>query len=254
MQRRQCARQAKVSRPSVARLSPHLSPHLSHPNLCALLTRDAFPTLAGSGSWDRTIKLWDSRAATACVGTYAQPDKVYSLCAGARRAADAATMPPLVLVATAGRHLNVLDLRSNAEPMQQRESALKSQTRCVAMMPSQKGYAVGSIEGRAAVEFLDVSAEAQAQRYAFKCHRIAVGGEETAHPVNALAFHPAHGTFASGGGDGLVNVWDGVNKKRICQYKRYPASIGALDFSPDGNAIAIAASSTLEGADAKEEP
>ena len=36
---------------------------------------------------------------------------------------------------------------------------------------------------------------------------------ETVHPVHTIAFHP-RGTFATGGGDGLVNVWDGANKKR----------------------------------------
>jgi cell cycle arrest protein BUB3 len=40
------------------------------------------------------------------------------------------------------------------------------------------------------------------------------------YPVNAIAFHPIHGTFATGGSDGIVNVWDGANKKRLCQLRR----------------------------------
>ena len=27
----------------------------------------------------------------------------------------------------------------------------------------------------------------------------------------------SHNTFATGGSDGYVNVWDGFNKKRLCQ-------------------------------------
>lgn len=57
----------------------------------------------------------------------------------------------------------------------------------------------------------------------------------------------SYGTFATGGCDGQVNVWDYRNKKRTCQYKkRYPTSIASLAFSPSGDFLAIAASYTFE--------
>ena len=87
------------------------------------------------------------------------------------------------------------------------------QTRCIRTFPNFSGYALSSIEGRVAIEYFDRAQEAQA--YAFKCHRVGT----TVFPVNALAFHPTHGTFATGGCDGLVNIWDGTNKKRLCQLK-----------------------------------
>jgi len=64
--------------------------------------------------------------------------------------------------------------------------------------------------------------------------------------VNAIAFHPFFGTFATGGCDGLVNIWDAQNKKRLCQFHKYPTSIAALTFSADGTLLAIAASYTFE--------
>ena len=39
----------------------------------------------------------------------------------------------------------------------------------------------------------------QARKYAFKCHRRSEGGRDTVFPVNAIAFAPFHGTFATGG-------------------------------------------------------
>lgn len=39
----------------------------------------------------------------------------------------------------------------------------------------------------------------QAKKYAFKCHRQSEGGKDTVYPVNAMAFHPLYGTFATGG-------------------------------------------------------
>ena len=67
-------------------------------------------------------------------------------------------------------------VRSNTQtppqPWQQRESSLKFLTRAVACMPNDAGYATSSIEGRVAVEWFDDSAESQARKYAFKCHRV----------------------------------------------------------------------------------
>jgi cell cycle arrest protein BUB3 len=60
--------------------------------------------------------------------------------------------------------------------------------------------------------------------------------------VNAVAFHPVTGAFATGGGDGYVCVWDGLKKKRLWQSTRYPASVACLAFSGDGRRIAVAVS------------
>nr|GEY71150.1 mitotic checkpoint protein BUB3 [Tanacetum cinerariifolium] len=53
------------------------------------------------------------------------------------------------------------------------------------------------------------------QVYAFKCHRKSEAGRDIVYPVNAISFHQVCGTFATGGCDGFVNVWDGNNKKRL---------------------------------------
>lgn len=146
----------------------------------------------------------------------------------------------------AGRHVYIYDLRNMKETLQRRESSLKFMTRTVKCMPNGQGYASASIEGRVAVEFFDPDPEIQKRKYAFKCHRANVDGVDTVYPVNALAYHPVHGTFASGGGDGVVSVWDGFNKKRLRQYPKYPTSIASLSFNSDGTMLAVASSYTFE--------
>lgn len=75
-----------------------------------------------------------------------------------------------------------------------------------------------------------------------KCHRSA----DKIFPVNAIAFHPIHHTFATGGCDGNVFTWDGENKKRVGHYSGYGTSIAALAFNYDGSLLAVAASYTYE--------
>lgn len=61
-----------------------------------------------------------------------------------------------------------------------------------------QGFALSSIEGRVAVEYLDPSLEVQKKKYAFKCHRLKESGIENVFPVNAISFHGIHSTFATG--------------------------------------------------------
>ena len=70
------------------------------------------------------------------------------------------------------------------------------------------------------MEYLDPSPEVQKRKYAFKCHRQKEDGVENIYPVNAISFHQAYSTFATGGSDGFVNIWDGFNKKRLCQFHK----------------------------------
>ncbi|XP_028548528.1 mitotic checkpoint protein BUB3.1-like isoform X2 [Dendrobium catenatum] len=169
-----------------------------------------------TGSWDKTLKCWDPGGANGpehtLVGTYPQPERVYSLSLVGHR----------LVVATAGRHVNVYDLRNMSQPEQRRESSLKCQTKCVRCYPNGTGFALSSVEGRVAMEFFDLSEASQSKKY---------------------------GTFATGGCDGYVNVWDGNHKKRLYQYSKYPSSIAALSFSKDGRLLAVASSYTFEEGD-----
>ncbi|RXG60002.1 Mitotic checkpoint protein BUB3 [Armadillidium vulgare] len=188
-----------------------------------------------TGSWDTNVKLWDPRGPREA-GSFQQPNKVYTIGLCGER----------VVVGTANRKVMVWDLRNMGFAQQKRESSLKFQTRCIRCFPNKQGYVVSSIEGRVAVEYLDPSPEVQKKKYAFKCHRLKEDGIEKIFPVNAISFHNGYNTFATGGSDGFVNIWDGFNKKRLCQFHRYPTSISSLSFSNDGNMLAISCSYLYE--------
>lgn len=46
-----------------------------------------------------------------------------------------------------------------------------------------------------------------------------------------------------------MNIWDPFNKKRLCQFHRYPTSIASLAFNNDGTMLAIASSYMHEKGD-----
>uniref|UniRef100_A0A6G1S9I3 Mitotic checkpoint protein BUB3 n=1 Tax=Aceria tosichella TaxID=561515 RepID=A0A6G1S9I3_9ACAR len=206
----------------------------TQPVRCVEYNQDV--NLIGTGSWDAHLKLWDPRLADssqkALVEDHVLPDKVYTMSICGHR----------LIVGLAGRRVLIWDLRNMTHV--QKESFLKYQIRCIESFPDQRGYVVSSIEGRVAVEYLDPSPEVQKQRYAFKCHRNKdpTTGLEIVYPVNAISFHRKYNTFATGGSDGYVSVWDGKNKKRVVQFHRYPTSITSLSFSPDGSTLATACS------------
>ena len=187
-----------------------------------------------TGSWDKTIRVLDFRQSHE-VGTYLQTEKVFTM--------DLAG--EVLVVGTAQKNILIWDLRNMSSVQTRRTSSLKYQTRCLRCFPDKKGFVMSSIEGRVAVEYLtDANSEDKhvSERYAFKCHRVKEDGKEYIYPVHSISFHQQHSTFATGGGDGLVNVWDRFNKKRLCQFVPYPTDIASLAFHPDGTQIAIASS------------
>ncbi|VDN90970.1 unnamed protein product [Brugia pahangi] len=184
--------------------------------------------LVASGGWDSAVMLWDPRSKSSA-GFGNNGDKVYAMDVHGNR----------ILVGTKDRKIIVWDVRNLGEPEQIRDSPLKFQTRAVKCFPNGEAFVVASIEGRVAVEYFDMSAEVQKNKYAFKCHREKdESGTEMIYPVNCIDFHPIHNTFVTGGSDALVNIWDPFNRKRICQLH----NIMSVSFNATGTQLAIAAS------------
>lgn len=248
-----------VAKSTVATIGRH-SPDTDKNDLLSGKTNAAVSCLStidanmiASAGWNKKFYLWDVRVQSkgnSAAATVDLPGKAFSM--------DASSDGTKVVVATSGRRNCFLDIRQPREPqpdkendesstiatvLLDRESSLKYQTRCVKFFPDGKGIAVGSIEGRVAIEYLDdIGLKSGKKKYAFKCHRV----NDTIYPVNAIAFHPVHGTFATGGADGTVVTWDGNNKKKLCSIAKCPTSIACLAFNHDGTQVAIASSYTFE--------
>ena len=196
-----------------------------------------------SGGWDSNLKVWDFRASNAVV-TRQESGKIFSM----------SNVNNLLVVAMNDRNLsyyNLTKLQQSGQliPDVQCKSHLKYQTRRVCCFPEGNGYAIGSIEGRCAIKYVNFGVEPQINKesgasttkddFAFRCHRSVATSTPEVYPVNDIAFNPRYGTFVTVGGDGDYVIWDKDSRSRLKQGSLSTRSpITACDYSNNGDLLA----------------
>lgn len=100
--------------------------------------------MAVTGSWDKTVKFWDLRSSQP-VGTLACQERVYTM----------DVRENLLVIGTADRYINVVNLKDPGKFYKTLQSPLKWQTRVVSCFTDSNGFAIGSIEGRCAIQYVE---------------------------------------------------------------------------------------------------
>lgn len=190
-----------------------------------------------TGSWDKTIKFWDTRQPQP-ITTIAMPKRVYTM----------DNKQQLLVVGTAERHIAIINLANPTTIFKSSQSPLKWQTRVVACYNEGDGYAIGSVEGRCAIKYVDDEAQKKSG-FSFKCHRqtqpnraAGSSSQSLVYPVNSIAFHPIYGTFVTAGGDGSFHFWDKNQRHRLKGFPSMQGSIPVCNFNRNGSILAYAVS------------
>lgn len=192
-----------------------------------------------SGLWDKTLKYWDMRSPQP-ISVISLPERVYCMDSSQK----------LLVVGCADRHLAIIDLTNPQQIFKSIMSPLKYQTRALACYPQGNGYAIASIEGRCAIQYID-DAEQLKSGFSFRCHRktpttnttartLLMNSETHIYTVNAISFHPIHGTFSTAGLDGTFCFWDKDAKQRLKNFPNVGAPITATAFNLNGSIFAYA--------------
>lgn len=195
-----------------------------------------------SGSWDKTIKYWDMRMPQP-ISIINLPERVYCM----------DSTQKLLVVGCADRHIVIIDLNNPQQIFRSTRSPLKWQTRTVCCYPQENGFAIGSIEGRCAIQYID-EIDQNKYGFSFKCHRKTQNenmnntlrnntfSESHAYSINSISFHPIYGTFSTAGSDGTFCFWDKDAKQRLKSFPSLNYTISSTCFNKNGSIFAYAMS------------
>lgn len=140
------------------------------------------------------------------------------------------TKDNLLVIGTADRQISVFSLTNPTTAYKTVTSPLKYQTRVLSCFSTGNGFAVGSVEGRCAIQYVEEKVTApyilpadslqdSTLNFSFRCHRDTPTANQrdpiNVYSVNAISFHPQHGTFSTAGSDGSFHFWDKDAKHRL---------------------------------------
>ncbi|PKI44454.1 hypothetical protein CRG98_035186 [Punica granatum] len=159
---------------------------------------------------DKMIIFWDPRLKRALVSKSLQVE------------VESISLAGFELMLAMGSSAYLYDLRNLDGPLQSKESKVDARIRCISSASSCSGFAVGSVDGRVAVE---------------------VSASSTSKNTAVL------GAFVTGDNEGYVAAWDFQNRRRLFELPRFPNGVASMSYNKNGDLLAIAASYSYQEAD-----
>jgi mRNA export factor len=153
---------------------------------------------------------------------------------------------PLLVTAHSELFIHYWDLRNifsgNFNPLGVTTSPLRCPTTSIQCFADGKGYAIGSIEGRCGIKYIDLSKNQinLADDFCFKSHRNDDASGSKVYAVNGLSFNKQFNTFATFGQDGSYYFWNKDTKSKLKSTKPAPWPVTAGDYLENATMFAYA--------------
>jgi len=191
-----------------------------------------------SVSYDKTLKVWDLR----------QQGPVATIRLGAKVVCSDMAFPKMILGLSNQRFhvFNILqDLIQHKSVGPERDTTLGADSPLSSVSIAKDGaIGIGSLSGRSALSWLD-GLLSMKDTFCFRAQQITAGqagntsGKAILFPVNAVGIHPKNTkTYFTTGRDGVINIWDTKNRKRIKRIETGGIPVTEAKWSPDGNMLA----------------
>ncbi|XP_062077097.1 mitotic checkpoint protein BUB3.3 isoform X2 [Humulus lupulus] len=164
---------------------------------------------------DNKILAWDTRTENELLCLVNVGSEVHSL-----------SLSGFDMMVAVGRSVYVYDLRNLGRSIPSKNSDMDVKIKCISSVPYSRGFAVGSVDGRVALEMSSSS----------DSNDISIGS-----------------AFYTGDNEGYVIGWDAQSRKRLFELPRYPNSIASLSINNRGQLLAVASSYTYQEAKEIEE-
>jgi serine/threonine protein kinase len=167
-----------------------------------------------SGSWDRTLKVWDSQTGQAILTLKGHTERIWSV----------AFSPDGKWLASGSqdRTLKVWDTQTGQEVLTLKGHS--GQVYSVAFSPDGKRLVSGSGDRKLKVW----DAQTGQEIFTLKGHT---------NVVESVAFSPDGKRIVSGSRDGTLKVWDAQTGQAVLTLRGHSSAVGSVAFSPDGKRI-----------------
>ena len=197
-----------------------------------------------TGNYDGIIRLWDIRDFSSPKASYDTNNCIYSMSLDNH----------ILLIGMHNGLISFFNLQKLRFGIFQPEIVFESNFNhllpiySISAFPNLEGFACLCLEGKVSVVFTDFNPKLAEnskklaendKNFIFRAHR--KNDQSESFLVNQVKVNKIYGTFATCGGDGVLNIWDYVSRSRL-KITNFPGNppITALDFSLDGNIIAYA--------------
>ncbi len=201
-------------------------------NYCQFVNPNSNMNLLLTGGLDGKICYWDLRNPSPVAG-FQCDGKIYGM----------DYKKNMVACVLSNEKVHIFNITDPNRPFKTEQSPLKNQQhRTIACFPDQDGYAVGSIEGRVGIQYLNGN-KSNKKSFVFKCHRVksSNGNMTEVYPINQIKFNQ-FGSFSTIGSDGCYFFWDKNTKSKLKKGNSCGQTISCCDWSRRGTMFAYAVS------------